>query len=134
MSIQIIINGESAEQIREHIAGLSGMVLGTVAAPVDPKSLTPVAPKQETPKTPKAKKEELKQPETQVEMEINVSDDDMQAVEKITDVELRELAGAKGKAGKKAEIKALLAEYGVQAVTAVPGEDRPAFKAALEAL
>lgn len=142
MSVQIVINGENANEAIQELAALSAGISGRneTAEP------TPTAPKkaERAAKTTRSKPESAKTlptaaPESEDEPvnDESETDDSGASDEPIpTDVELRELArniGAKGPEAKAA-IKELLKKYGVPNITAVPAEKRLAFKRELEAL
>lgn len=145
MSVQIVINGENANEAIQELAALSAGITGQTA-PIKNKTVAAV---EETPKKAdrmtRVKSEPEKTPTVnQSEPEDNeptinepTVDDGEDSYEPIpTDAELRELARNVGAQGPeaKAAIKELLKKYGVPNITAVPAEKRLAFKRELEAL
>lgn len=144
MSVQIVINGENANEAIQELAALSAGIAPVEAAPAPgtPKKAERTARaarnKPEPAKAPAAAPPEL-EPESEDEPvnDESETDDSGASDEPIpTDVELRELArniGAKGPEAKAA-IKELLGKYGVPNITAVPNDKRIAFKRELEAL
>jgi len=144
VSVQIVINGENANEVIQELAALSA---GIVSVKAEPASETPkktertvqaARNKPEAAKTPPTAPPELDpEPEDEPANDEPKTDDSGTPDEPIpTDVELRELArniGAK-KPESKAAIKELLNKYGVQNITAVPHNKRIAFKRELEEL
>jgi len=138
VSVQIVINGENANEAIQELAALSAGITGR-SIPAEP-THAPEAPKAERStrvartKVPPAAATEPEDEPTGNELDI---DDNSASDEPIpSDVELRELArnvGAKGPEAKAA-IKELLNKYGVSNITAVPNDKRIAFKRELEAL
>jgi hypothetical protein len=133
MSVQIVINGEDANEVIRELAALSAGIVGRDAQ-------TQSVPEADVPKADRPAKSTRKSepaksvtaaPEPEVEENDGVGDELIP-----TDVELREIArniGAKGPEAKAA-IKELLGKFGVSNITAVPAEKRIAFKRELEAL
>lgn len=145
MSVQIVINGENANEAIQELAALSaGIASRSVPAEAGP---APEAPKTERAaraartkpepaKAPPAAPAELEVPTDLAGNEPDTGESNASDEPIPTDVELRELArkiGAQGPEGKAA-IKELLGRYGVPNITAVPEAKRIAFKRELEAL
>jgi len=143
MSVQIVINGENAEQAIQELAALSTGIVGrsvpAESAPVPEASKTERAARAARTKPEPAKAPTATPPEPEDEPandEPDTDDSDASDEPIPTDVELREIArniGAKGPEAKAA-IKELLGKFGVSNITAVPAEKRIAFKRELEAL
>lgn len=129
MPVQIQITGDDANQAIAEFAVLSAAFTAT---PVPNKEEAPKRTRQSrqtSPEKTEPKAETTKEPEETKPAEKESSGDENIP----TDVELRAKAKEVGTtAGKKAAIKALLTEYGVSNITAVPEEQRVAFMAALE--
>lgn len=126
MSVQITITGENAQEALREISGLSAGLVGAAAPVADKQAKTSKV----TAKPTEPKKEEPKQPEAEEpEVAAAGSDEDIP-----DDVALRAAASkAANKAGKPA-VKALLDQYEVANVTAVPKDQRMGFLKELEAL
>jgi hypothetical protein len=145
MSVQIVINGENANEAIQELAALSAGIVGrgtqTQSAPETdvPKSERSAKISRSKPESVKSEPAVLEQDEDPVNNSVNepaAAEEDGGNEPIPTDVELREIArniGAKGPEAKAA-IKDLLSKYGVQNITAVPDEKRIAFKRELEAL
>ena len=135
MNITLHIEAVNPGELQEAIAGLAGIVGGTVSTPLPepekPKRISRVAPKPEP----------EKQPDSEPVVESGTSEG---AAEETTDtvkeeiptvVELRAKAQEKGTTpeGKKA-IKALLDKFGAKSISNVEENIRAAFMRGLEAL
>jgi len=131
MSIQIIINGDSATEALHELSTLAaGFTGGNVVA-------LPVKAQVEKPKRPagvKPEPEKEADPEPVQESENEDSTPDDSDVPIPSLVELRAKAQEAGKAAGKPAIKALLDKYNSASITDVPEDQRAAFLAALEAL
>lgn len=124
MPVQITITGENAKEALQEIGGLAAALVG--AAPVTDKQKA----KAQAATKPEPKKEEPKQPEAD-EPEAGNADSDEEIPD---DVKLRAAASAAASKAGKPAVKALLDQYEVANVTAVPKEQRLAFLKELEAL
>lgn len=135
MNITLHIEAVNPAELQEAIAGLAGIVGGTVSTPLP----EPEKPKRSSRVAPKPEPE--KQPDSEPVVESGTSEE---AAEETTDtakeeiptvVELRAKAQEKGTTpeGKKA-IKALLDEFGSKSISDVPENVRIAFLRRLEAL
>lgn len=139
MSVQIIINGESANEAIIELSTLAAGLSGKQAAPAVNVPVTePEKPKRQTRQT--AKPEVKEEPEVKPEPDVKEEDDEdflCEADEPIpTEVELRQIAKDKSDADPKVKpaIKALLDKYGAKNITGIPADKRIAFKRELEAL
>lgn len=127
MQFTITISGEKQE-LADGLAILKAMMGeqigdGEVTATVKPESKkTSKSTKSDKP----VKSDPVEEPETEV------SEDE--EVEEITDVDLRAAASKVAKAGKQDDVKALLKEFDVANVTALPQKDRAKFIKKLEEL
>lgn len=140
MSVQIIINSETAEEALLKIAALAA---GLTTGRVEPITIPAPAAEPEKPKRQRqAKPETVKQPEPPAEeddqaddVEEHLEQQDAGDDEEVpTDVDLRAAASEAGKRVGAAQVKGLLNKYGVPNVTAIPASDRRAFLGDLEGL
>lgn len=124
MNITLTINAETPGELREAISGLAafgGVPATTVDKPDKPAKSNRTKPAE----TPPEKVED--------DADQDTSNDDGDSEEIPTDVELR--AKASGiDAANRPKIKALLTEFGVSNLTAVPDESRVEFMQRLNAL
>ncbi|QHT61722.1 hypothetical protein GXP70_18240 [Paenibacillus lycopersici] len=140
MSVQIIINSETAEEALLKIAALAA---GLTTGRVEPITIPAPAAEPEKPKRQRQTKTETpKQPEPPAEeddqaddVEEHLDQQDAGDNEDVpTDVDLRAAASEAGKRVGAAQVKGLLNKYGVPNVTAIPASDRRAFLRDLEGL
>lgn len=130
MSVQIIINGETAA---ESLKELSTLAAGFGSPVVAPEVKQEEQPKRQTRQKADTPKQPVKEEQTEtVQNEQDVSGDDDVPIP--SDVELRALASEKAKSAGRENVKALLDKYKVLNVTAVPDGKRIAFLKELEAL
>jgi len=142
MSVQIVINGENANEAIQELAALSAGIAGrsvpaeSAPAPETPKTERAARAARTKPEPAKAPPAGPPEPEDEPVNDEPETDDSGASDEPIpTDVELREIARKIGQTSEgKAAIKELLGKYGVPNITAVPNEKRVAFKRDLEAL
>lgn len=119
-----------APELAEALNNLAGALKGATSLPT-------TAPKQAKPKKEETKKEEVPVEEKPVKEEKATEPEpapEKTTVTEIEDADLRAAAAAKAKEGKKDEVKALLTEFDVKNVSAIPQEKRADFLAKLEAL
>jgi mannitol-specific phosphotransferase system IIBC component len=137
MSVQIHINGESAEQVIEELSTLAkhlNLSAGTAVATEAPKTNTRT---RSTAKAAETVKDEVKDTGEGSDLKVDPDtvDDSKQDDESVVTVEeLRAKAGDVAKSGKQAEVKALLIKFEAASISAVPESDRAEFLKALEAL
>lgn len=130
MSVQIIINGENATEAIKELSTLAQSMGGSapIAAVVEK-----VAPKSKVKPASETTAKDVT-PAEKVETE-EVEPDQAEEVEVITDVDLRAKAQEVGAdPANKPKIKALLNEYGVSNLTAVPNAQRAEFIKRLNAI
>lgn len=128
MPVQITINGADAAESLKELSALAAGLTGAASASVvveptgKPKRTTKGATKPDKPADPVEETES--KPD---EADPDQTDETDDAVEEITDVDLRAKASEVAKSGKQAEVKALLTEFGVPNVTALPQNKRAQF-------
>jgi len=133
MSVQIIINGESAAESLKELSVLAAGFNAPATAAVEVKQ-------EEAPKRTRSKTETPKQSAKEEQAESSADDaaidqEKEEGGEEIpTDKELRAAATEKSKAVGKAKVKALLDKYEVPNVTALPNDQRATFLEELEGL
>lgn len=119
MSITITIEAQTATEAAELVRDLAGTLSHLPPEQIPPTTVVSTVEKP-TKTKPAPKAEEPKKEATPAE--------EVEDAPEITDEELRKVAREVGTTDEtKAAIKALLAEYGVKNVTAVPKEIRPQF-------
>lgn len=147
MSVQIIINGENAQEslleLSALAAGLNQSLQGDAAVSTAKQEPAQNAQKRQG-KSAKATtksaeehptKDETEQNETGVDEAVNAAMEEEFSDEPVpTDVELRAAATEKAKTAGKVKVKALLDKYKVPNVTALPDDQRAAFLRELEEL
>ncbi|MNM64181.1 hypothetical protein D3C81_755680 [compost metagenome] len=134
MSVEIKIFGENAKEALQEIGGLASALVGStpkkeaavIAEPTDkPKRSRATTTKPETPAEP----DEPEKEEPQTDAGEDDSSEDIP-----DDVKLRAAAAEAAKTAGKVKVKALLDEYGVPNVTALPDDKRVSFLRDLEGL
>lgn len=143
--IQITVQAATAADVRQLILDLAGTVstMSPANIPVETTVSTVAACTCAVPaggvhvegcayyKAPKTKKAAAPVVETVEEEEPAI---EAEGTEEVDDVAIRSLASSKSKTAGKPAVKAVLEQFGVASVTAVPQTERPAFMAALNAL